>query len=109
MVNSCQKGKRGEREWAKYLRDNFQTQARRGRQYSGSPDSPDVISNDGHHYEVKRCERLDLYQAMEQALNDANSEKIPTVVWKKNRKDWLVILRASDFGKIQARHHPKKE
>lgn len=107
MINSCQKGKRFERTWAKYLRDNLETEARRGRQFSGSPDSPDVLSADLHHYECKACERLDIYQAMEQAVTDASNEKIPTVVWKRNRREILIVLRASDFKKIQARHNPK--
>jgi len=41
-MNSREKGKRGERQWRDELRANGYA-ARRGQQFSGSPDSPDVI------------------------------------------------------------------
>jgi Holliday junction resolvase len=44
-MNSREKGKRGERQW----RDELRAQgfaARRGQQFSGSPDSPDVVCDD---------------------------------------------------------------
>jgi len=46
-MNSREKGKRGERQWRDELRANGYT-ARRGQQFAGSPDSPDVV-----------CEELD--------------------------------------------------
>ena len=101
-MNSCQKGKRGERAW----RDELVARgynARRGRQFSGSPDSPDVVCPDlpGVHFEVKVVERLNVNQAMNQAVNDAG-DKIPVVAHKRNRGDWLVTMRASDWFKIVA-------
>jgi Holliday junction resolvase len=71
-VNSRNKGKRGERQWRDELRSHGY-QARRGQQFSGSPDSPDVVC-DGLpwiHFEVKAVERLNIEQAMEQARRDA--------------------------------------
>ena len=60
-MNSRQKGKRGEREAAVFLTVNG-LPARRGQQFSGSPDSPDVVCPllPGVHLEVKRCERTNL-------------------------------------------------
>ena len=71
-MNSRNKGKRGERQWRDELRSHGY-QARRGQQFSGSPDSPDVVC-DGLpwiHFEVKAVERLNIEQAMEQARRDA--------------------------------------
>ena len=44
-INSRQKGARGERQWRDELRANGYV-ARRGQQFSGSADSPDVVCND---------------------------------------------------------------
>ena len=62
MTNSIKKGKRGEREWAKWLRDNCNCKnARRGQQYQGGADSPDVVCGiPNTHCEVKRVEALNL-------------------------------------------------
>lgn len=100
MKNSRRKGAVGEREWRDVLRaEGFS--ARRGQQYSGSPDSPDVVCPDLPfiHWEVKRVERLDLCGAMAQARNDAGNQT-PIVAHRKNRGDWLVTLRAEDFFQI---------
>lgn len=97
MTNSRQKGARGEREWAAYLRDLGFADARRGQQFSGSPDSPDVAGGiPGTHPEVKRVERLNLHDAMKQAVRDAG-HAIPYVAHRRNRGEWLVTLRADDL------------
>ena len=58
---SRNKGQRGEREFASELRRLFGIDARRGVQYCGGADSPDVITDfDEIHFEVKRTERLSL-------------------------------------------------
>jgi Holliday junction resolvase len=98
-VNRKQKGNRGERQWAEFLRSQG-VQARRGVQYSGGPDSPDVIHPDlpNLHAEVKRVERgLCLYQATEQAAQEAPEGARPYVAHRKNRKEWLVTMRAEDW------------
>ena len=57
--NSRDKGARGERELAAELHRLFGVTARRGVQYQGGTDSPDVVSDfDEIHFEVKRTERL---------------------------------------------------
>lgn len=96
-MNSRQKGARGERQWAKFLKEEMGVEARRGCQFSGSPDSPDVVSSDGIHWEVKRTQTISINQALSQAIKDANDKKLPAVAWKKNRQDWVIILRAKDW------------
>lgn len=89
---SRNKGKRGEREAATAISRHLGVPARRGVQYSGSPDSPDVeIALPNIHVEVKRCEALSLYQAVEQATQDAD-EKIPLVLHRRNHKPWLAVV-----------------
>ena len=67
-MNSREKGKRGERQWRDELRaEGFH--ARRGQQFAGGADSPDVVCEElrGFHFEVKAVERLNIEDAMEQA------------------------------------------
>lgn len=97
VVNSNEKGKRGEREFAEYLRYNFGVEARRGMQYSGGSESPDVVTSMAMlHFEVKRVEKLNLGRAMEQAEEDCG-DKIPAVAHKRNRSPWLITIRACDL------------
>ena len=99
-MNSRDKGCRGELEWAKFLTDHGYP-ARRGQQYSGLPDSPDVVceSLGGFHFEVKRTQRLSLHKAMNQAMDDCG-EAVPVIAHKKNHKEWLVVLTAEDFMRL---------
>jgi hypothetical protein len=96
MTNSINKGKRGEREWAKWLRDNCNCkEARRGQQYRGGADSPDVVHGiPNTHCEVKRVERgLNLTHAMAQACADSG-DAIPYVAHRKNLGEWMVTVHA---------------
>ena len=97
MINSKMKGKRGELEVAALLRSHGYD-ARRGQQFSGSPDSPDVVhSLGGFHIEVKYTEAFNAYKAMEQAEGDCKEEDIPVVFYRKKRKRWMVLIDAEDF------------
>ena len=98
-MNSNRKGKDGEREIAQYLRAHG-LPARRGVQYQGSPDSPDVIGLEGYHIEVKRVENLNLENAMAQSIRDAGVGEIPVVFHRRNRTPWKCTLLLDDFMKI---------
>jgi hypothetical protein len=109
-MNSRAKGARGERQWRDELRANGYD-ARRGQQFSGSPDSPDVICDalPWAHFEVKAVERLNIEDAMAQARRDADRSpksedggqksvgKIPFVAHKRNFRPWLVTMTAETF------------
>ncbi len=97
---SKDKGARGEREAAKELSRLFGCEARRGRQYSGGDDSPDVMhSIEKVHIEVKRRETLRLYPAVEQAASDAG-DRLPVVLHRQNNKPWLAIVRLDDLPEV---------
>lgn len=94
---SKNKGKVGEREAAALLRE-FGFEARRGQQYSGGNDSPDVVHNiEGFHIEVKRCEKSTIYAWLAQAASDAKPGEKPVVLHRQNNKDWLVVMDAREF------------
>lgn len=98
MTNSKRKGKVGELEVANYLKDKGLT-ARRGQQYQGSPDSPDVICEEWSniHIEVKRDEHLNIEKAIQQSTNDSRETDIPIVIHRKNREQWKVTMWLDDF------------
>jgi Holliday junction resolvase len=97
MINSRQKGARAERQWRDELRERGYA-ARRGQQFCGSPDSPDVICEhlDWIHFEVKGVERLNLQSAMDQARHDCGG-RMPVVAHRRNFRPWLVTMDAETF------------
>jgi hypothetical protein len=99
-MNSRDKGKRGERWWRDVLRAEGYT-ARRGQQFCGSPDSPDVICAelDWIHFEVKAVEKLNIWDAMDQARRDCGS-KVPIVVQRRNFRGGLLVMEFPTFFKI---------
>lgn len=98
---SRDKGKVGEREVAALLRQ-YGFEAKRGIQFQGGNDSPDVKHNiPGVHIEVKRVERLNLNGALEQAHEDAGDGKKPIIFHRSNRQPWLVTLHARDYLELQ--------
>lgn len=97
-MNSKQKGKRGELELARKLRE-YGYETRRGQQYSGI-EGEDVVGLPHIHIECKRTERLNIYEAMKQAIKDAKLDEKPAVFWRKNREGWLVIMRFDDWVEL---------
>lgn len=96
-LHSKNKGKLGELEVAKLLA-RFGYTARRGQQYAGGGNSPDVVHNmDGFHIEVKRTERFALYPALEQANADKKPKEISVVFHRMNNKNWVVVMDAEEF------------
>ena len=104
-MNSKQKGARGEREFRDFLKERG-VEARRGQQFSGGVDSPDVVHNiPGVHFEVKRTEAGNPYKWLEQAINDAGN-KMPIVAHRKNNKDWIAVMRMADLIELLPKEPP---
>lgn len=74
---------------------------RRTAQYNGKElgSLADLIGIDGIHIECKHNERLNIFEAMEQADRDSHGE-IPTVFHRKNNKPWLVTMHLEDWVKL---------
>lgn len=97
--NSRTKGKVGELELSHLLQEHgYHT--RRGQQYCGANGDADVVGLDGIHIECKRVEKLNIENAMEQAISDAKEDELPAVFHRKNRKPWLVTMTFEDWIKI---------
>lgn len=99
-MNSKNKGGRGEREFAALCRAEGYDNVKRGQQFAGGVDSPDVKGLDGIHIEVKRTERLNLQDAMSQSIRDSNGQALPIVASRKNHCEWLITMRAVDWFKL---------
>lgn len=96
-MNSRDKGKRGERLWRDELVAAGYT-ARRGQQFSGSNESPDVVCDELNwmHFEVKFVEKLSLIDACAQAEGDSGG-KPWVVAHKRSHSPWLVTMKSDVF------------
>ena len=96
-INSRAKGAQAEREVAKIF-TSCGFPARRGQQFSGIGESPDVVcpTLTNIHIEVKRVEMLNIEAAYQQADRDAKG-KLPIVVHRKKGEKWKVTLSLADF------------
>lgn len=97
-INSREKGRRGEVELARKLREYGYVNARRSQQYCGANGDADIVDAlDGIHIECKRVERLNIEDAMAQSKHDAREGEIPVVMHRKNNCEWLVTLQLDKF------------
>ncbi len=112
-INSRAKGCRGERAWRDQL-IAMGFDARRGQQFSGGKDSPDVVCDflSGVHCEVKCVAGLDfgtalLADALDQARADATISDLGPlgtltrpyyVAWKPDRKPWRITYPCGKTG-----------
>ena len=113
-MNSRRKGKVGEREFASLLREHG-FDARRGQQFAGGADSPDVVSPalSWLHVEVKRVQNLNLADACTQAEGDS-AGKPWIVAHRRNHAPWLITMRAETFfnflrGVLPPEGEPKQQ
>ena len=102
-MNSKRKGSEGERELLSILQENgFPDASRNEQRYIGGLNNPDIsVHYKGKplHIEVKRVEKLNIMNAINQAVSDANGKAFPVVIHRTNRHPWLVTFRLDDFLK----------
>jgi hypothetical protein len=108
-INSRRKGCAGERELAHRLEDLGFPGCRRGQQFRGGPDSPDVIGVQGAHIECKRVKRAGRLPGwMKKAASEAK-ERTPFVFVRADREeDFLVTMRIQDWANLwlNRKDHP---
>ena len=101
-VNSKRKGKTGELELARKLKEHGYD-ARRSVQYNGKEEEgqADLLGLPGIHIECKRTEALRLYEAVDQAKRDSKGKnQIPVVFHRKNNCEWLAIMPLDGFMEL---------
>ena len=94
------KGADGERELAELLRGYGYDVQRGGSLSYGTV--PDLIGLPDIHIEVKRVERLNVSEAMQQSIRDALRfrDGSPALFHRRNREPWLVTMRLEDWIRI---------
>ena len=100
MKGSKSKGTRGEHEIEQILQDYGLRAYRNDQIFKGGKGNPDVfaeIAGIPIHIEVKRCERLNVTEAMHQAERDAAQNALPVVMHRRNREKWLITVRLADL------------
>ena len=98
-TNGKRKGKAGELELAHKLQE-YGYDAKRSVQYNGKDGQADVVGLPHIHVECKRQEKLNIYDAIEQAKRDAKNGDFPTVFHRKNRCNWLVTMELNEFMQL---------
>ena len=98
-MNSRTKGKRGELEAAHILKKHgYDT--RRGQQFAGINGDADVVGLPYIHLEIKRVEKLNIDDALQQSIRDARDTEVPVVMHRKNRTEWKVTMLFDDWIKM---------
>ena len=98
--SSQRKGAQGERELSALLKEyGFDTERGGSLSYGKRPD---LCGLPGVHIEVKRVERLNVSEAMQQSIKDAARFKdgFPTLFHRKNREKWYVTMRLEDWMQL---------
>ena len=95
--SSQRKGADGERELAAIL-EQYGYACDRGGSFSMG-EVPDLTGLPGIHIEVKRVEKLNVMEAMEQSIRDSErmQDGLPALFHRRNRKPWLVTMRLDDW------------
>lgn len=105
-VNSKSKGKRGELDLVRSLRDAGFPDVKRSVQYCGkATGTADLVGLPGIHVEVKNVERLNIWEALLQSKRDseaAGNGNLAAVFFKRNRSGWYVAVPLSDFIQLYA-------
>lgn len=100
-MNSKRKGSAGERELLGILAQYGKAE-RNDQRYIGGVDNPDIsfeIGGTRYHVECKRVERLNLHEAMNQAMHDANGHAVPVVIHRRSREPWMITMQLNDWLK----------
>ena len=112
-INSKKKGARAERKWAEFCREHGYEKVRRTAQFCGNTgEASDCVGLEGIHQECKAVERLNIVEAMNQAVRDSTKEgegNLPIVAHKRNRTPWYVTMLASDWFKLYSAWKPPSQ
>ena len=106
--SSQRKGADGERELAALFREYGYPVERGGSLSFG--EVPDLTGLPGVHIECKRAEQLRVYDWMAQAERDSERfhDGLPAVFHRRNRQEWLVTMRLSDWLEMYRKVPHKK-
>ncbi|WP_080325562.1 PDDEXK family nuclease [Anaerovibrio lipolyticus] len=103
-VNGKRKGRDAEEELVRKIREQGFPKVRRSQQYCGkSGESADLVGLPNIHIECKRVEKLNIFEAIKQALRDvmtSGTNKLACVFHRKNKERWLVTMTLEDWFEL---------
>ena len=100
---SQRKGRAGEQELCRILQaSGYDVEPGQAVSYGATPD---LVGLPGIHIECKRVERLNVSEAMAQAVRDAEKfrDGVPTLFHRRNRQPWLVTMRLEEWLQMYAK------
>jgi hypothetical protein len=98
-INSRNKGRAGEHEFCKWLRDllNLDIVPERNLDQVRATGA-DVINIHPFVFEVKRCEKLELRKWWVKLINNVESGEIPVLAYRQNHQQWRLAIDAVCVG-----------
>lgn len=103
MPNNRQRGKYGERSARDAIKQHWlMGGAHRTGQISAKVSGADLAGTGDIHVEVKLRKTLAVEKFLEQAIRDARPGKVPVVLMRRDKGEWIVMLRISDSLKFAA-------
>lgn len=103
-INSKRKGKDGELEFVNKCKEYGFEGARRSQQYAGINNDADVVGLPDLHIEVKRVERLNIYDAIKQCHRDKKVDELGIVAHRKNHEEWLITMTFDEWMEMYKRY-----
>ena len=107
MINSRQKGKRGELDLVKFLKTLGFPDARRSQQYCGADSDADVVCPDTLPHLFIECKfgvqgfdfgTKKMSDAITQMVDDASAKNLrPILFFKKTKGVWISVIPMSSF------------
>lgn len=95
-----EKGKRGERAAAKALNETLGLDCTRSAQVSGQTGQADLNCKAAIHCEVKVRKGIGACRYLEQAVSDCLPEKVPFVLMKEDRGEWVAMVKLTDLRRL---------
>lgn len=101
MVNSRQKGKRGELDLCQALREIMGWTVRRSVQFCGRSGDADLLVEEHPDLfvECKLVQSLNITETVKRAVEDAGTA-LPAVFHRRDREEWLVTIRLADLPRF---------
>ena len=90
-----EKGANAEREVVHIL-NRYGIPSRRGQVFNHEPD---IVDDTPIHWEVKRQETTKIGEWYRQSAEQCRG-KIPVVVHRRSREDWMITMKLEDFLKL---------
>ena len=106
MTNSRTKGRAGEQEVARLLRDELGLEIYRNWQQQAAQGGCDLVGVPGWGIEIKRAKEARLNEWWVQAVDQATIDKVrPVLIYRLDRQPWMVMMSLYDLRPDLGDHH----